>query len=1312
LNDFSPEQLRGLADAMAGFPSIMRARGREYAVQARVGPLLFLPEAVGARVRGTRLYEVWWTWDDEVWVSTCTCPIGMECKHQYAVACCVLDPMRDAPTYERRLSRLLPDRPVVHARLGQPDPRGHSRALASRPMDDDETSEEAPSPVTPVRPRRRDFRPAPWSSIGMAGPNEEPRQRAGGLAQLRAARDAWSRATALERLLMQEFRASVPVFRSPFNEILSGSDFDVMCWHLTRVLPEWTGGLIPAALEPYLDRPDLQVRYVSSMRQALAERLATWSTERTRAPERSLRFVLGLERVASGPATLTVDPRLTSRKLRDEPRTLGQLQHLLRETQRHPGHLLPVQVALLEAYVTSLSDWAPNYPNAEEGITTTTVRRLLEAGAGTPALVWDENLDPDLASRYGITPDEPVRLGARTVAVTPVCEAGVGGLALRLQVSWPDGRSRDFDSALLMSGRPEGARRHPSLVVCEGEIHVVGEQPPPEITQLFLAAEGLPLDRKRHAPMLEQMVERFPALRESLAPYTRVHPAAPVVAIDVREDDWMQIRLFAAVAETGWRPLEPVVRGARVMEFAPEAGWSDFSPATRGRGGAPAFEPTASAAAPSEPADAPVDTTEAASSDAAPEETPDAAQASAEQVWIERMDDSLIAPARDWLARTGAQDGSKSGPGGLLPPHADGHIGWWLRLAPRRMATFAGAWDERPVGVRWFCTPRAKRMLGEVHAVRPKLHVASSGVDWFSVSAEWEAEGLMLTDEDLAALRRASGPYVKISSGWVRREAGELVDEAAETLSELGIEPGAGPQRLSVWQLAQARPEALAAFEALGADPAAAGAIRTLRRKVAEFKGLPRVEVPAGFHGTLRPYQQEGVDFLAYASSLGLGAVLADDMGLGKTVQALVWLLWLRERTPDLGPALVVCPASVVHNWAREAEKFAPALRVALLTSGTRRHALLAEAESHDLLVTNYALLRRDLESWRKVPLGVAILDEAQNVKNPDAAVSRAALALGARHRLALTGTPLENRALDLWSIMTFVNPGLLGPRSVFAARFDRPDAPAHTRRLLAARLRPALLRRMKQQVAKDLPERIEERRDCEMHPAQRRLYLAELTRSRELLQGLAAGPEGLAQHRIEILAALTRLRQICCHPALTGAGPAAGSGKFDALWEILEPLLEEGHKVLVFSQFVRCLDLLEKEMESRGIAYHVLTGQTQTKKREEVVERFQSDERPGVFLVSLKAGGTGLNLTAASYVVLFDPWWNPAVEAQAIDRTHRIGQTRTVIAYRLLTRGTLEEKIWELQQRKAALARDILGEDGFARTLTRADLEYLLATE
>ena len=244
--------------------------------------------------------------------------------------------------------------------------------------------------------------------------------------------------------------------------------------------------------------------------------------------------------------------------------------------------------------------------------------------------------------------------------------------------------------------------------------------------------------------------------------------------------------------------------------------------------------------------------------------------------------------------------------------------------------------------------------------------------------------------------------------------------------------------------------------------------------------------------------------------------------------------------------------------------------------------------------------------------------------------------------------------------------------------------------------------------MATDLPERIEERQDCELTKEQRQLYLAELRRSRALVEELSGAPGGITQNKIHILAALTRLRQICCHPALAGGKVSLGSGKFEALFELLEPLLAEGHKVLLFSQFVECLKLLKKEMATRGIAHHMLTGQTT--KRKEVVDAFQSDPRPGVFLISLKAGGTGLNLTAASYVVLFDPWWNPAVEAQAIDRSHRIGQDRTVIAYRMLTTGTIEEKIWELQQRKAALARDILGEGSFARGLTRGDLDFLLA--
>jgi SNF2 family DNA or RNA helicase len=380
---------------------------------------------------------------------------------------------------------------------------------------------------------------------------------------------------------------------------------------------------------------------------------------------------------------------------------------------------------------------------------------------------------------------------------------------------------------------------------------------------------------------------------------------------------------------------------------------------------------------------------------------------------------------------------------------------------------------------------------------------------------------------------------------------------------------------------------------------------------------------------------------------------------------------------------------------------------VLVLGSGKERHGLRNSIGDHDLVVTNYALLRRDIESWRNVELHTAILDERQNIKNPDGGDRGARVAR--RHRLALTGTPLENRAPDLWSILSFTNPGYLGSR--LFQRPLRPRRQCHARALLSSRgFRPVLVRRTKQEVTPELPDRIEERVDCEMTKGQRQLYLAELKRSRRLLEDMARDPEELRRNRITILAALTRLRQICCHPTLAGGRSGLGSGKFETLFELLEPLLAEGHKVLVFSQFVECLKLLAEEMRNRELPFHMLTGQTT--RRERVVDAFENDTRASAFLISLKAGGTGLNLTSASYVVVFDPWWNPAVEAQAIDRTHRIGQTRTVIAYRLLTRGTIEERIFDLQQRKAQMVRDVLGETGFARALTRADLEFLLTAD
>jgi len=482
---------------------------------------------------------------------------------------------------------------------------------------------------------------------------------------------------------------------------------------------------------------------------------------------------------------------------------------------------------------------------------------------------------------------------------------------------------------------------------------------------------------------------------------------------------------------------------------------------------------------------------------------------------------------------------------------------------------------------------------------------------------------------------------------------------------------------------------------------------------VKTFKGVPSVELPKGLAAELRPYQKDGFDFLCHLTQVKLGGILADDMGLGKTLQTLTWLAWQRERNrKNPKPSLVICPASVLHNWRREAEKFTPGTKVLVLESGAARHNLRKQIPQHDIIVTNYALLRRDLEELQKFAFRAVILDEAQFIKNPGAQVTAAVKQIKSEHRLALTGTPLENRMLDLWSIVDFIQPGYLGTQENFIETYEPRGANVESeqriaRKRLSARLRPLLLRRLKKHVAKDLPDRIEERMDCPLGEEQRKLYLAELRRSRDQVMKIVQ-EQGVAKSKMHVLAALTRLRQICCHPQLVGNESV--SGKTETLFEMLDPLISEGQKVLVFSQFVQMLELLEKECKNRQIPTHILTGAT--KDRQQVVQAFQNDPNAGVFLLSLRAAGTGLNLTSSSYVVLYDPWWNPAVEAQAIDRSHRIGQTATVNAYRLIAPGTVEEKIWELQQSKAKTIADVLGEEGFARSLSATDLEYLFAED
>jgi superfamily II DNA or RNA helicase len=616
------------------------------------------------------------------------------------------------------------------------------------------------------------------------------------------------------------------------------------------------------------------------------------------------------------------------------------------------------------------------------------------------------------------------------------------------------------------------------------------------------------------------------------------------------------------------------------------------------------------------------------------------------------------------------------------------------------------------------------------------LEIEESGIDWFDVQVKLRVEDTTLTGAEIALLRQAKGRFIRLAGrGWRRLEVN--ADPAAlARLDRLGLEaetlaadPGREAQKFHALQLAdealgEALPEKLA---------------RQIRARAAEIRATPSPTLPASLRAGLRPYQVEGFHFLAHLSANRFGGILADDMGLGKTLQTLAWLLWLADeksrdtqanvRNTNFGPdaggaglrALVVCPKSVVFNWEHETARFAPSLTTGRLAP----RAAQPVPAGVQLVIVNYAQLRLNAEALAAETWDAVILDEGQNIKNPASATAAAARALRATHRIVLTGTPVENRLLDLWSLFAFAQPGLLGGQAAFKRLYNDRENPAAAHARLATRVRHFLLRRTKGQVARDLPPRTEEDMVVELDGPQRALYDAELKRARQMLLGVKSEREFDAQ-RFNILQSLLRLRQICCDPRLLGAElsaektarrtrAAAGetppaktvSAKLEALLDTLEPLLEEGHRVLVFSQFVSMLGLIRDELVARNIRHLMLTGQTEN--RQELVGQFQAADGPPVFLLSLKAAGSGLNLTAASYVVLYDPWWNPAVEAQAIDRTHRIGQTSHVIAYRLLARDTVEEKIRALQKEKAALAAAVVQEESLAKVLDLESLRRIL---
>ncbi|MBX7143147.1 MAG: DEAD/DEAH box helicase [Oligoflexia bacterium] len=494
--------------------------------------------------------------------------------------------------------------------------------------------------------------------------------------------------------------------------------------------------------------------------------------------------------------------------------------------------------------------------------------------------------------------------------------------------------------------------------------------------------------------------------------------------------------------------------------------------------------------------------------------------------------------------------------------------------------------------------------------------------------------------------------------------------------------------------------------------------LKTLTSRLREFHAIEAVKPTKSFTGKLRSYQLDGLSWFSFLHQFDLGGILADEMGLGKTVQALAFIQAMKEkRTSDKSmkkPVLVVAPTSVITNWVYEAKRFTPKLKV-LLLHGPGRKAGFSEIPEHDIIITSYALLRLDRFDLEKHEFSYIILDEAQNIKNPETATTKAAKTLRARGRIALSGTPTENRPLELWSIMDFLMPGYLGSVDFFRTYIERPilegGPGVNVARFLNSKTKPFILRRTKAEVEKDLPPKIESSQYVSMAPSQAQLYNQILEEVRPRVFD-AVKKFGIRGASVSILAALLRLRQVCNHPnSIEALKEVQGyeSGKFNLLRDLVEEALASGRKILLFSQFREMLAIIRRYLDETNVNHLYLDGATRN--RQELIDKFNSDSDVRLFLVSLKAGGTGLNLTAADTVIIYDPWWNPAVENQAVDRAHRIGQTKTVNVYRLITENSIEQKIMQLKAKKSRIVDALINENGLSTlSLTKDDLENLLS--
>ena len=607
--------------------------------------------------------------------------------------------------------------------------------------------------------------------------------------------------------------------------------------------------------------------------------------------------------------------------------------------------------------------------------------------------------------------------------------------------------------------------------------------------------------------------------------------------------------------------------------------------------------------------------------------------------------------------------------------------------------------------------------LEQADFVTPVVRIQSAGEGFFEVGYDYETlSGKSLSQADIQRALNRGEAFVQKNGRTILLDT-NAIQTAREVFSDCAIGEGAQPGSFRMNDIHAAYVEA--ALRGLdGVDLEAAPEWMARAQAQNQQTRLEPVDLGEPLESTLRDYQKKGVYWLRFLEKSGFCGILADEMGLGKTLQTLTWLQLERiHPAARNAPALIICPTSLVENWAEEAARFTPNLRCVKL-HGADRHAHWDKVADADLVITSYALIRRDLDNYLTHQFSVIVLDEAQHIKNRTTQNAVAVKELRAHHRLVLTGTPLENSVSDLWSIMDFLMPGYLGNHAAFRERYERPiqaggpDAESAQTKL-RQKLHPFLLRRLKKEVARDLPDKIQRVAYCPLSADQLQVYRQLLERAKRKIGDLVSS-QGFNKSRMEILKTLLQLRQTCCHldllklPGLESKYPSA---KMDLFFELVDEALDAGHRILVFSQFTTMLGILREKLAERGLAHCYLDGAT--KNRQEIVHQFNTDRSIPLFLISLKAGGTGLNLTGADMVIHFDPWWNPAAEDQATDRAHRIGQKNTVYSVKLITRNTVEEKVLQMQRRKQRVIDATLSDGGDpAETLSWETVQQLLRME